>query len=69
MDKMAQAVTRVANACETMMQKEMAAMPWIHGAAITFGVMLFIALTLFIVLEIQWIRHWSYRNKRDRALP
>jgi len=60
-------VTRAANTCDMMMQKEMAAMPWIMGAGIAFGAALFIALVLFIVLEMQWIKYWSRRIKRERG--
>lgn len=38
-----------------------------HGAGIAFGAALFIALVLFIVLEIQWIKYWRLRIKRERA--
>jgi hypothetical protein len=59
MDKMATTVTRAAEMCEMMMQKEMAMMPYKIGAGITVAVLLFIALILFIVLEIQRIIYWS----------
>ncbi|MGH7944806.1 MAG: hypothetical protein ACREH8_07425 [Opitutaceae bacterium] len=67
MTKMAEAVTRAANTCDMMMQKEMAAMPWIMGAAIFIGAMLLIALALFIALEVQWLRYFGLRIKRERA--
>jgi hypothetical protein len=40
-------------------------MPFIIGALVTFGVLLFVALVLFVVLEVLWIRHWSRALKHD----
>ena len=61
MDQMAtmDSMKRMADMCQEMMQKEKAAMPFIVGASILFGLWLFIALVLLIVLEIQWIKYWS----------
>lgn len=59
MDKMATTVTRMAEMCEMMMQKEKAAMPYIAAAGITFGALLLIALILFVILELQWIIYWK----------
>ena len=66
MDKMANTVTRAAETCEMMMKKEMAAMPYTMAAAITFGAMLFTALALLIVLEVQWITYWSRLLKEQK---
>ena len=64
MDKMATTVTRAAEMCETMMKKEMAAAPYTMAAGIGLGILLLIALILFVVLEIQWIIYWSGLLKR-----
>ncbi len=42
-------------------------MPYIIGTAVLFGLLLFIALVLFIVLEIQWIKHWGRILKRPET--
>ena len=34
-------------------------MPYMVGAAITFGVLLFAALLLLVILQVQWIIYWS----------
>ena len=64
MDKMASTVTRAAEMCETMMKKEMASAPYTMAAGIGLGILLLIALILFVVLEIQWIIYWSRLLKR-----
>lgn len=65
-DKMSDSVTKMSEMCQMMMQKEMAAMPFKIGAGIVIGVLLFVALVLFIVLEIQWIKYWNVLLKRQR---
>lgn len=67
MDKMAEAMTSMAEMCQTMMQGEMKMMPWKMGAGVIIGSILTIALVLFVVLEIQWIRYWSLRIKSEKA--
>lgn len=57
MDKMATTTTRMAEVCEQMIGKEMAAMPYEIAAGITFGIL--VTLLLLIVLEVQWISYWS----------
>ena len=47
-----------------MMQSEKAAMPYIISVSVLFGLLLFVALVLLIVLEIQWIKYWSRILKR-----
>lgn len=54
-----ESMKRMADMCQEMMQKEKAAMPFIIGTSVAFGVLLFVALVLLIVLEIQWIKYWS----------
>jgi len=51
---------RMADMCQEMMQREKAAMPFIIGISVLFGVLLFVALVLLIVLEIQWIKYWRH---------
>lgn len=70
MDKMASTVTRAAEMCETMMKKEMAAAPYKMVACIGFGVLLLIALVLFVILEVQWIKYWHRKlqsGKENRS--
>lgn len=55
---------RMADMCQEMMKGEKAMMPYIVGASVVFGVLLFIALVLLVVLEIQWIKYWSRLLKR-----
>jgi len=59
---------RMADMCQEMMQREKAAMPFIIGISVLFGVLLFVALVLLIVLEIQWIKYWRHLLKtQNRA--
>jgi hypothetical protein len=67
MDKMADSVTKMAEMCMMMMmQQKMSGMPAKMGAAMVIGVLLLVALALFIVLEVQWIRYWSRVLKERR---
>ncbi|HKP38405.1 MAG TPA: hypothetical protein VJT71_16215 [Pyrinomonadaceae bacterium] len=50
---------RLADMCQEMMQKEEAAMPFIVGTSVIFGVLLFVALLLLVVLEIMWVIYWQ----------
>ena len=61
MDEMAgmDSMKRMADMCQEMMKSEKAAMPYIIGVSILFALLLFVALVLLIVLEIQWIKYWS----------
>jgi hypothetical protein len=49
---------RMADMCQEMMNSEKAAMPFVIGVSVLFGLLLFIALLLFVMLEIQWIKYW-----------
>jgi hypothetical protein len=60
-----ESMKRMADMCQEMMNKEKAAMPFIIGALVAFGVLLFVALVLFVILEVLWIRHWSRALKHD----
>lgn len=64
MEKMSESMTKMSEMCMRMMQSEKAAMPYIIGIFVLFGLLLFIALVLLIVLEIQWIKYWSRILKR-----
>ena len=66
MDKMATTVTRAAEMCEEMMKKEMAAKPFNVTAGVIVGLLLFIALVLFVILEVQWIIYWNRLLKRQK---
>src|SRR5438132_7313550 len=55
MDSSSDSMKQMAEMCQKMMRNEEAAMPYIIGASVLFGVLLLIALVLLIVLEILWI--------------
>jgi hypothetical protein len=69
MDKMATTVTRMAEICEQMMKKEMAAMPYKLAAGISLGILITVVLLLLVVLEVQWIIYWSrlLREQKRRS--
>ena len=64
MDSNSDSMKQMAEMCMRMMQSEKAAMPYIISVSILFAVLLFIALVLLIVLEVQWIKYWSRILKR-----
>ena len=66
MDSSSDSMKQMAEMCQKMMRNEEAAMPYIIGASVLFGVLLFIALVLFIILEILWIKCWR-RILRDES--
>lgn len=66
MEQMAKVMTSMANTCETMMKDEMTNRPLIITVASITGALLTIALLLFIVLEVEWIRDWHRRLKSGR---
>ena len=66
MQEMAQAMESMADMCRMMMQREMQYLPYRMAALIAGGILLTIALVLFIVLEVQWIRFWNLRIKTER---
>ena len=63
-----ESMKRMADMCQQMMQKEKAAMPFIIGSYLVFGFLLFTALLLLVVLEIQWIIYWKrlLKQQNDR---
>ena len=66
MDSTPDSMKQMAEMCQKMMRNEEAAMPYIVGISVVFGLLLFIALVLFIVLEIQWIKYWSRKLRSER---
>ena len=67
MVKMSNSVTKMSEMCMAMMEKEKAMMPLIIGISAIFGLLLFVALLLLVVLEIQWIKYWSRILRQDVA--
>ena len=69
MREMARSMKSMADMCQTMMQREMEMLKyrpiWITAAAVV-GALLAVALVLFVVLEIQWIRFFAVRIKTER---
>src|SRR5437762_7830918 len=65
-DSSSDSMKQMAEMCQKMMRNEEAAMPYIISASVLFGVLLFIALVLLIILEILWIKYW-WRILRDRS--
>ena len=66
MEHMADAMASMAQACETMMKREMAAFPLKMAALGIVGVILSISLILLVVLEVQWIRLLGLRIKQAK---
>ncbi len=66
MDSTPDSMKQMAEMCQKMMRNEETAMPYIIGASVLFGVLLFVALVLFIILEILWIKYWR-RILRDKS--
>jgi uncharacterized protein YjeT (DUF2065 family) len=66
MDKMAESMTAMAQMCQTMMQREDATLRRALIGACIVGVLLVIALILFIILEVQWIRFFAVRIATER---
>ena len=66
MDSTSDSMKQMAEMCQKMMRNEEAAMPYIVGISVVFGLLLVIALVLFIVLEIQWIKYWSRKLRCEK---
>jgi hypothetical protein len=64
---MAQSLSSMADMCKTMMQMEMKSHPLKVAALALAGTLLSVALILFIILEIQWIRYFSLRIKSEKT--
>jgi hypothetical protein len=67
MESMAKSMSSMADMCRTMMAKEMSARPLKMAAAAVLGALLVLALVLFVVLEIQWIRYLGVRLRKEKA--
>lgn len=66
MREMARAMKSMADMCQMMLRREMAARPYWVAAIIAVGSLLVVALVLFVILEVQWIRYWNLRIKTER---
>jgi hypothetical protein len=66
MEHMADAMASMAQACETMMKREMAAFQLKMVALGIVGTILSIALILLVVLEVQWVRLLGLRIKQAK---
>ncbi|MGH7231927.1 MAG: hypothetical protein ACREJU_11305 [Nitrospiraceae bacterium] len=66
MQEMARAMKSMADMCQMMMQREAQLRPYWITAVCVVGVLLTVALVLFIVLEVQWVRIWNLRIKTER---
>jgi cell division protein FtsL len=64
-----ESMKRMADMCQQMMQREKAAMPFVIGTSVLFGVLLFLALLLLLVLEIQWIKYWARLLQAQKGHP
>ena len=67
MRQMSEAVTSMAQMCKMMMRREAAALPYVAWGLGIVGALLAIALILFIVLEVQWIRFFGVRIRTERS--
>ena len=66
MREMARAMKSMADMCQMMMQREQQYRPYVMAAGGLVAALLVVALVLFIVLEVQWIRFWTARIKTER---
>jgi hypothetical protein len=66
MSEMASAMKSMADMCRMMMEREMQSRPYLLIAGAAVGVLVLVALVLFIVLEVQWIRLLGVRIKAER---
>jgi hypothetical protein len=66
MQEMARSMKSMADMCQMMMQREAQLRPYWVTAACVVGALLAIALVLFIILEVQWIRFWNLRIETER---
>ena len=68
--EMAKSMKSMADTCQMMMEKEMAGRPWKVAAVAVVGILGTAALALFVVLEVQWIRYWGIRiRKENQTVP
>ena len=67
MQSMAEAMKNMAQTCQMMMEREMAARPLMLAAGWTIAALAFVALLLFVVLEVQWIRFFRLRIRQEQT--
>lgn len=61
MQSMAESMKAMADLCRQMMQQEMAMRPYKMVVGAVFGLLLLTALSLLVVLQVQWIIYWKRR--------
>ncbi len=59
-------MNQIAEMCQKMMKQEEAAMPYIIGIFAMFGLLIFVALVLFVVLEILGIKYWGRKLRCEK---
>ncbi len=67
MDNMVRSVTSAADMCRTMMERQMKMMPIFATVGAIFGLLVTIALVLFVVLEIRLIKYLGLRLQYEGA--
>jgi len=66
MREMARSMKSMADMCQMMMERADKIRPYLMVALAVVGILFTIAVALFIVLEIQWIRFWNLRIKSEQ---
>ena len=66
MQGMAEAMKAMAQTCQMMMERDMAARPLMLAAGWAIAALALVALVLFVVLEVQWIRFFRLRIKQEQ---
>jgi hypothetical protein len=64
--EMAKSMKSMADMCQMMMQQEMQHRPLLIAVGAGLGTVVAVALVLFVILEVQWIRYWSLRIRSER---
>ena len=65
---MARSMAAMADTCKMMMEREMSSRPVKMAALAVLGALGTVALLLFIVLEVQWIRWWNLKIRTQKLL-
>ena len=68
MSLMARSMAAMADTCKMMMEREMSSRPVKMAALAVLGALGTVALLLFIVLEVQWIRWWNLKIRTQKLL-
>ena len=68
MSLMARSMAAMADTCKMMMEREMSSRPVKMAALAVLGALGTVALLLFIVLEVQWIRWWNLKIRAQKSL-